>query len=334
MYFEFEDYRPDTPRLDPPISKREGVLLSIVAHAVFVLAVIFVLPHLDNPEARRAALQRAEQLALEQEEQAEAQRRFVFVQPRIDREALKAPTRSEDSDKNRVAQAPERAPDPRNPLPFARGNSSERVEATKRQAQVQPTPEMPPEQPSADRTPTDSPPAGDRSDTASAGKRASSLLADARTGPQLATETARSGMNGPGSLNDALRNLQRYVQQESFENPQGGAAQFGPWIQFDTKGVEFGPWIRRFVAQIRSNWNVPYAAMAMQGHVVVTFNVHKSGAISELQVAEPAAVGGFNNAAINALAASNPTYPLPSEYPSDSAFFTITFYYNETPPGQ
>ena len=63
-----------------------------------------------------------------------------------------------------------------------------------------------------------------------------------------------------GSLGDALRNLQRYVQRDQFENPQGGGA-FGPAIQFDTKGVEFGPWIRRFVAQVKRNWLIPYAAM-------------------------------------------------------------------------
>jgi hypothetical protein len=34
----------------------------------------------------------------------------------------------------------------------------------------------------------------------------------------------------------------------------------------------------------------------------------------------------------NALVTSNPTYPLPAEYPADRAFFTVTFYYNEIPP--
>ncbi len=32
-----------------------------------------------------------------------------------------------------------------------------------------------------------------------------------------------------------------------------------------------------------------------------------------------------------ALASSNPTQPLPAEYPSEKAFFTVTFFYNETP---
>jgi TonB family protein len=137
-----------------------------------------------------------------------------------------------------------------------------------------------------------------------------------------------------GGLGDALRNLQRYVQRDTFENPQGGGGQFGPEIQFDTKGVEFGPWVRRFIAQVKRNWlpMIPYSAMMYKGHVVVTFNVHKDGSISDLSVAGPCPVDAFNTAAFGALKASNPTEPLPSEYPSDKAFFTVTFFYNETPP--
>ena len=40
----------------------------------------------------------------------------------------------------------------------------------------------------------------------------------------------------------------------------------------------------------------------------------------------------FNNAAFGALSGSNPTQPLPPEYPDSKAFFTVTFFYNETPP--
>src|SRR4029078_939336 len=132
-----------------------------------------------------------------------------------------------------------------------------------------------------------------------------------------------------GSLGDALRNLQRYVQM--YDNQQGGGGQFGPEIQFDSKGVEFGPWIRRFVAQVKRNWFVPYAKMSMKGHVVITFNVHKDGSITDLTVVSPCPIDAFNNAAFGALSGSNPTQPLPAEYPSDKAFFTVTFLYNETP---
>jgi TonB family protein len=115
-------------------------------------------------------------------------------------------------------------------------------------------------------------------------------------------------------------------------NTQGGGDQdFAPSIQFDTKGVEFGPWLRRFIAQIRRNWFIPESAMFQKGHVVITFYVGKDGRITELKVLRPSDVGAFNNSAFGALAASNPTYPLPPEYPDDRAFFTVTFYFNENP---
>ena len=115
-------------------------------------------------------------------------------------------------------------------------------------------------------------------------------------------------------------------------NLQGGASQdFAPSIQFDTKGVEFGPWLRRFIAQIRSNWFIPYAAMSLRGHVVITFNVHKDGRITDVAVLKPSTVDAFTRSAQNAILASNPTLPLPPEYPEDRAFFTVTFYFNESP---
>ncbi len=143
------------------------------------------------------------------------------------------------------------------------------------------------------------------------------------------------GASAPGGgLGDALKNLQRFVQRDTFDNPHGGGGQFGPELQFDTKGVEFGPWVRRFVAQVKRNWlpMIPYSAMMYKGHVVVTFNVHKDGSLTEVSVVGPCPVDAFNTAAFGSLKASNPTEPLPREYPTDAAFFTLTFFYNEAPP--
>jgi TonB family protein len=151
-------------------------------------------------------------------------------------------------------------------------------------------------------------------------------------------QVARNGANGTGAvpgglLGSALRNLQRSIQNEQFDNQGGGGGEFGPEIQFDTKGVEFGPWLRRFVAQIKRNWFVPYAAMSLHGHVVLQFNVHKDGSITDIRVAQPSAIDAFTNSALHAIQLSNPTVPLPPEYPDPQAFFTVTFYFNETPPG-
>ena len=76
------------------------------------------------------------------------------------------------------------------------------------------------------------------------------------------------------------------------------------------------------------------AAMTMRGAVVITFNVHKSGALTDVTVIKPSEVESFNTAAVNALLASNPTTPLPPEYPDEKAFFTVTFFYNENPNGR
>jgi hypothetical protein len=148
--------------------------------------------------------------------------------------------------------------------------------------------------------------------------------------PLPARTRSPGGIGSEGTIANALRNIQRYMQGETFDNPQGGAREFGPSIQFDTKGVEFGPWIR-FIAQIKQKWFIPSAAMSVTGQMVVTFYVHTDTRISELTVPGPCDVDAFNNSAYNALAASNPTQPLPPEYPADRAFFTVTFYYSESP---
>ena len=56
------------------------------------------------------------------------------------------------------------------------------------------------------------------------------------------------------------------------------------------------------------------------------------GSLTEVTVIGPSGVESFNSAAFNALVTSNPTEPLPAEYPTEKAFFTVTFFYNETPP--
>jgi TonB family protein len=154
-------------------------------------------------------------------------------------------------------------------------------------------------------------------------------LPPADTGVRRSPATSRPA---PGTLGEALRNLERYVQNETFHNPQGGVTDPGATIQFDTKGIEFGPWLRRFVAQVRRNWFVPYAAMTFRGRVVLQFNIHKDGRITDIAVVSASDINAFNLAANNAILGSNPTEPLPPEYPDPMAFFTVTFYYNENPP--
>src|SRR5437762_664033 len=121
MYFDFEDYRPDISPVGRAISWREGVLLSIIFHLAVVIVLLVAPKWL--PESWRQA-----QVVPVQQRAPQESPRFVFVQPRNDLTAPKPPDRAEASDKDRVARTPARAPKPENSLPFARGNTPERVE--------------------------------------------------------------------------------------------------------------------------------------------------------------------------------------------------------------
>jgi TonB family protein len=315
MYFDLEDYHPDISPVGQAISWREGVLLSIIAHLVMVILILVAprwFPWLTEPRRVQVAARQG---------QPEPPLQFMMVAPRVERPVAKAPERALPSDLNRSAAAPERAKKPDNMEPFSRGNSPERVDEPPKQLargqgpQPDPAAGRPSESPEPSRVP----------------ESQSAMQMPANRMPSQNGANGRSATSG-GSLGDALRNLQRYTQNDAFDNQGGGGGQFGPEIQFDTKGVEFGPWIRRFIAQVKRNWFIPYAAMSMKGHVVIQFNVHKDGSISDLQVVGPSGVDAFNNAAFGALSGSNPTQPLPPEYPVEKAFFTVTFFYNESPP--
>ncbi len=323
MYFDFEDYHPDIQTVGRALTRLEVILLSIIFHLLMVIGILVA------PKYFPALLVPA-QVARPLMVQPQDRTQFVFVQPRIERPTPRPPQRAEPSDRDRMAATPFKPPQPSNPLPYNRGNSPERVDTPAQRPEVARGQGPQPEPQQMARNQGQTPPQPDST---------SPKLSESSSGLQLPSPRAATPNNGAGgrsaapggSLGDALRNLQRYVQNEQFEN-SGGGGQFGPEIQFDTKGVEFGPWIRRFIAQVKRNWFIPYAAMSMKGHVVITFNIHKDGAISDLSVVGPSAIDAFNNAAFGALSASNPTQPLPPEYPSDKAFFTVTFYYNETPP--
>jgi TonB family protein len=316
MYFDFYDDRPDYLAINRDVERLESLLHLIIAilaalfldiTAIVALMVVSTMPASDA--AKVAALARVQQEPT----------RFVFMAPRIDTPALKAPPNAEASDKNRIAAAPEQSPNPTNPLPFSRGNTPERVDEpaapAARRAEAQPQPgEAEAQKPGQ---------------SGQAGQNALGLSG-------LPAASDRSGAQGspgsPGPLSSALGNPLRYSQGDGFNNPGGQGGQQESAIQFDSKGVEFGPWLRRFIAQIKRNWMFPYAAYTMSGHVAITFFVDKQGNLTEVTVVEPSRVTAFNGSARGALELSNPTHPLPPEYPDDRCFFKVTFFFNETPP--
>jgi TonB family protein len=291
MYLDLEDYRPDTPRLASVNSWRGGVL-SLAVHIAIVLFILFA------PAALFEASQVQPVLDPNQDPV-----RFVQMMPLKDRVAPPK-LQAEQSDKDRQAVTREKAPAPENPMPFSRGDTPEKVQGAPTERAAGPDSPQPPAP-----SPSPAPP-----------QVAAKVLADA---------TAIPATKPGGSLGQSLRNLQQYLQDQNFNNQKGGLSPQDPDIQFDSKGVEFGPWLARFIAQVKGNWFIPEAASVMSGHVVLQFNVHRDGTITDLRIAQPSTVTSFTNAAFQAIKLSNPTMPLPTAYPADQASFVVTFRYNE-----
>lgn len=324
IHFDLDERYLDEAVVGSAISRREGAVLSVVVHvAVLALLVLGSMRSSTGPDAAARAQQ--QRVAAERQDQP----RFVFVQPHIDMPAVRPPERAPSSDKDRRAQSPPPPAAPRNPLPFSRGNSSERAEASAERR----TPPVPtPSEPRPAGQPGQAPPQPPPVPTPTPDSQTARVLPPSDRGLERSAPATPVAPRPPrGGLGDALRNLEQYVQNQTFNNPQGGQNDPGSQIQFDTKGVEFGPWLRRFVAQVRRNWFVPQAAMTFKGRVVLQFNIHKNGQITDLTVATPSDIDAFTRAAFNAIRGSNPTQSLPPEYPDEKAFFTVTFYYNEQP---
>jgi hypothetical protein len=326
MYFDFGDGHPDVPHLPRALSPREGVLLAVIIH-LLVIILVLVLPHTEWARNHARALEAA-RAALAERQQASHIQPFMLVNPRLDIETPRPPTpRAPLSDKDRLAMTRERPPNPTNDQPFSRGNTKQPEEAAPQSTAPPPGAQAAPP-PSAGTN-------GDR-DTPSEAQEGYIVPERGANGTGRQADGAMASRIPPGTprvLADALGNLSRYVERSGaqLENQNGGG-QYGQSFQFDTKGVDFGAWLRAFKAQVMRNWMIPQAAYFLHGHVSLTLIISRNGMISELQVVDPSSVEGFTHAAYNALAASNPTVPLPTAYPDQTLRMRVTFFYNEEPP--
>jgi TonB family protein len=275
MFLDFQDNRPETPRVPQAFTRLERLLLAVVAYQ-FLLLAYFVLPDSLFAKPVRDLITSEEPL------------RYVDIQPVVDRAAL-AKLTAPQSALNRTT--PVRPPEP----PQA---SASRTAPELMRGSVEPPKGAEAPQPVTGPSPNEASPAPRR-------------------------------VPG-GILGNALRNLDRYVQDTTVDNPEGGAWDKGPAIQFDSKGVDFGPWLRRFRAQVYRNWLIPQAAQVMHGHVVIQMTILRNGTIANPHVVQSSGIEAFDSAALTSLKLSNPTMRLPDVYPGDAIDpFTVIFYYNE-----
>ena len=294
MYLDFEDHRPDTPRIPRAVSAREAVLASLLVHALAVIAYLVWPAQMIEAQPQIAQLPTRPPI------------QYVNIMPAFERPAAPRAD-APDSDLDRRASSPAKAPDADNSAPLSTGNTSERVVGGREERMAGPDGPAP-APPAAPTTP---------------GSGLGTAPADTPPGP-AAQPQAPPG----GALGKSLRNLSKYLQDENFDNQRGGLGDQDPAIQFDSKGIDFGPWIRRFIAQIKRNWYVPQGAWLQSGHAVIQFYIHRDGRITDIKIVKPSTIEPYNSSAFNALRLTSPTLPLPQAYPDDKVLFTVTFFYD------
>ena len=309
MYFDFDDRYTGVDPVGHAISRREGIVMSVVVHVAVIGALLMLPPLTRTPsEGQEEVIERL-QPAPEEDEA-----RFVFVQPQVDMPAEQPPERAELSDLDRRAQAPELPTESTNPLPFARGNSRGAGGIGAGIAGPRRGPVA-----GAIRARARAGRGTDRTAPRDGGSRIA--LAPARGARTAAGRLARGGAQEPAGVRAA-----RVVQQ-----PAGRHERVRPAhpVRHEGRRVRtVDPPLRRAGA--------PELVRAERRHADERprrdqFNVHKDGRITDLTVVAPANVESFNTPRSMPRCRRIPPTPLPPEYPADKAFFTVTFYYNESP---
>jgi TonB family protein len=321
IHFDIDDRYQDELVVGSAISRREGLFWSVVGHvALFVLLL----------QAARLVMALQQQEPEQQVARVETpDTRVVFMNP-LDKPPAPPRERPDLSDVDRRAATRERPETPRNPLPFARGNTPERVEPAPppeeaRAEEATPSPPPPPPEPQPQQPPPPDP--LPRPET-----QVARVSPPPVTTPPRVSEPPRP--RNPRALEGAIRNPTPFLSRDAFDNQQGGELDTSSSFQFDSKGVDFGSWLRRFKLQVTANWipYIPRSAMVNHGHVFLRFYVHKDGTISDVRVVLPSEFDAFTSVAEHAIRGSNPTYALPADYPDEKMQMTVGFFYNERPP--
>lgn len=114
MFLDFDDHRPETPSVPPVISRREGVLLSLVVHLSLTIGYL-VMP--DQWFARKVMPYTPPR----------PQDDVQFVMMESPKNMTTPPPQAEASDLDRRATTVERPPEADNPAPLSRGNTPDKL---------------------------------------------------------------------------------------------------------------------------------------------------------------------------------------------------------------
>lgn len=133
------------------------------------------------------------------------------------------------------------------------------------------------------------------------------------------------------------------TEQQSVELPSEtqrltGQAYGNIDVLSDPDGVNFGPYLQPVLVQIRQHWYnlIPQAARApimKKGRVSVVFHILKDGNVADLKVEMSSGDVQLDRAAWDAITASMPLPPLPTEFSHQYVAIRMNFLYNPDKPG-
>jgi TonB family protein len=98
----------------------------------------------------------------------------------------------------------------------------------------------------------------------------------------------------------------------------------------DPKGVDFRPYLLQVLASVRRNWFAVYpesARMGLRGKVEAEFVIAKDGSVPKLVIVLHS-IPALERAAVAGIDASHPFPPFPAAYSGDRVVLKLTFSYN------
>jgi len=140
-----------------------------------------------------------------------------------------------------------------------------------------------------------------------------------------------SGNPGP-RIAEALRDLDRDLEQGPLGIPGGTGRQMGP-LFFDPLGADFTLWVQHFKDEVYRNWLIPQSVvLGVGGEVQYEFTVQRDGRMTDLTLLQTSGSPPLDRAARGALLGSR-LLGLPADYGPDTVTMRVTFFYGRPPRG-
>jgi TonB family protein len=313
-----------------PFPLERAVLISIVAHVLFLVAIVSAPESLGprNPERGLLAA------FLPPKESDET--RIPIVYRSAPGPARDNPRPSDFSDKNRRAGGGDRSK-ARSASPFFEPRPGiEGLEPGRRGREAAPSTAqlrgIP--LPRRGESPADRTDAGAPAIFGPSGGRAESPVAAGSAAPPRSGEAQGKLSSLDQAIRDAAREAVAGGGQEGagFPNPEGGFVDSGP-LSFDTTWYDWGAYAEAMVRRIKLHWNPPedLLRIGVKGKLTIRFFILADGRVDDARIIRGSGIPPFDFAALQAILKSSPFRPLPSDLGSSREGVTVTFFYNLRP---